>query len=119
MTNERFNELLNGPLSHPLPMFTITRLSLALMAVVEATGAEGEKALEAYCEQRAVQDEPDDLRDEEYDPVEDGPRCDVCGVNLEFNPCICGPAGPKLGGVWTGENGKRERAGRQEESDGL
>ena len=33
MTNERFNELLNGTLSHPLPAFAITRLVLALKNV--------------------------------------------------------------------------------------
>jgi len=56
MTSERFNELLNGPLSHPLPMFTITRLALALSAVVEATGEAGEKALEAHCADREARD---------------------------------------------------------------
>jgi hypothetical protein len=38
MTTERFNELLAGPLHHPLPMFTITRLAIALRAVVAITG---------------------------------------------------------------------------------
>ena len=42
MTDERFNELLNGPLSHPLPMFSITRLAMALRQVVEETGKAGE-----------------------------------------------------------------------------
>jgi len=57
MTNERFNELLKGPLSHPLAPFAITRLALALAAVVAATGAVGEAALEAHCAPRQEQDE--------------------------------------------------------------
>jgi hypothetical protein len=56
MTEERFNELLNGPLSHPLPMFAITRLALALHAVVEATGEAGEAALETHCAERERRD---------------------------------------------------------------
>lgn len=112
MTDERFDELVNGPLSHPLPMFSITRLAMALRAVVEAAGEVGEKALESHCEQRAQQDEPEDLRDydeDDYDPVEDAQRCEQCGMNLETHPCICGPAGPRVNGVWTGDNGKQER----------
>lgn len=57
MTMERFNQLLNGPLHHPLPMFTITRLALALAAVVKATGSLGEDALEAHCRGRQQQDD--------------------------------------------------------------
>lgn len=56
MTDERFSELLNGPLSHPMPMFTITRLALALRAVVEATGYLGEITLVKHCAQREAQD---------------------------------------------------------------
>jgi len=56
MTDERFNELLNGPLSHSMPMFVITRLALALRAVVQATGQAGEQALEAHCAARKEQD---------------------------------------------------------------
>ncbi len=56
MDKKRFNELLHGPLSHPMPMFTITRLALALMAVVEATGEAGERALEAHCHARELRD---------------------------------------------------------------
>lgn len=52
MTGERFNELLNGPLHHPMPMFVITRLALALRSVVDATGSDGEQALENYCRHR-------------------------------------------------------------------
>jgi len=57
MSNERFNELLNGPLSHPLPMFTMTRLALALRAVVDATGEAGERALEEHCAGREESDQ--------------------------------------------------------------
>jgi hypothetical protein len=57
MTDERFNELLNGPLAHPLPHFAITRLALALRVVLEATGEAGERALESYCEERQLLDE--------------------------------------------------------------
>ena len=64
MTDERFNELLNGPLSHPFPMFAITRLPLALRFVIDATGEAGERALEQYCQARAEQDEPEELRQE-------------------------------------------------------
>lgn len=49
MTEDRFNELLNGPLAHPLPMFTIMRLGMCLLSVVQATGEAGEKALEDWC----------------------------------------------------------------------
>jgi hypothetical protein len=63
VTNERFNELLQGPLHHPMPMFVITRLSLALFAVVQATGDAGEKALEEHCAARERQDQ--DPGDEE------------------------------------------------------
>ena len=41
MTDERFNKLLRGPLHHPLPMFSITRLAIALRTVVDATGEAG------------------------------------------------------------------------------
>ena len=59
MTDERFNELLNGPLAHPIIPFRITRLMLALRAVVEATGEDGEKALEDWCAARERQDRAD------------------------------------------------------------
>jgi len=49
MNIDRFNELLNGPLMHPLPFFTITRLARALAIVVERTGPIGEQALEQFC----------------------------------------------------------------------
>lgn len=56
MTEQRFNELLNGPLSHPLPMFAITRLAIALKTVVDATGTAGETALESHCQDREESD---------------------------------------------------------------
>ena len=56
MKDARFQALLNGPLSHPVVPFTITRLILALRAVVEATGAAGEAALEEHCALREAQD---------------------------------------------------------------
>ena len=60
MTDERFNQLLNGPLNHPIPMFTITRLVRALMFVVERVGEEGELALEEFCAQQQQDDESQD-----------------------------------------------------------
>lgn len=60
MTPERFNQLLNGPLQHPLPIFAIMRLQLALLSVLEATGETGDKALERYCAQREAEDKKGD-----------------------------------------------------------
>lgn len=57
MTDERFNELLNAPLNHPMPMFSITRLALALRDVVASTGKVGEEALERHCRERQAQDD--------------------------------------------------------------
>lgn len=76
MTDERFNQLVNGPLSHPMPMFVITRLAMALRAVVEATGHAGEIALEKHCMEREEQDERD------YDLQEEG----MVGEGDEENP---------------------------------
>lgn len=56
MTDERFNELVSGPLHHPLIPFVVTRLTLALRAVVEACGPAGEAALETHCAGRQEQD---------------------------------------------------------------
>ena len=56
MSDERFNELLNGPLFHTLVPLQITRLSLALRAVVDATGAAGARALESHCAARERKD---------------------------------------------------------------
>lgn len=57
MEDARFIELLDGPLRHELPFFTIMRLSTALRVVVEATGKDGEAALEDYCAAREKLDE--------------------------------------------------------------
>ncbi|HLJ82339.1 MAG TPA: hypothetical protein VKT52_12680 [Ktedonobacterales bacterium] len=59
MTPERFNELVNGPLSHSVMPLMITRLALALYALVEQTGEAGERALEEICRQREEQDRRD------------------------------------------------------------
>jgi hypothetical protein len=56
MTDERFNDLINGPLDHPMITFKLTRLILALRTVVEMTGASGDKALEAVCRERELRD---------------------------------------------------------------
>jgi len=70
MTDERFNELLQGPLHHPMVPFAITRLALALRAVVEATGEAGTKALEDHCALReeAMEEEMQDYTHNEEDP---------------------------------------------------
>lgn len=60
MQAERMNELLTGPLWHPLMPLHITRLALALAFVVNATGTAGESALEQYCRDRQEQDERND-----------------------------------------------------------
>lgn len=52
MTNERFNELVNGPLNHPMITFRLTRLAQALLHVVSAGGDQGERALEEFCHAR-------------------------------------------------------------------
>lgn len=59
MTDERFQQLIQGPLSHPLLPFRFTRLLLALRAVVESS-PEAEKAFEAHCAARQKQDETAD-----------------------------------------------------------
>lgn len=51
-----FNKLLNGPLMHPMPMFTIQRLAMALRVVVEAGGEPAAAALRSYCENRDLRD---------------------------------------------------------------
>lgn len=56
MTDRRFEELVNGPLGHPMIPFRLTRLVLALRAVVDATGDAGDRALEEHCASRERQD---------------------------------------------------------------
>lgn len=57
MTDDRFNELLNGPLAHPMFMFRLTRLQMALREVVDSCGAAGIEALERHCRQREESDQ--------------------------------------------------------------
>ena len=64
MTDERFNELVNGPLRHASVVFTISRLALALKACVDAS-PEAEKALEEYC---AFRDRSADVESNAVDP---------------------------------------------------
>jgi len=56
MTDQRYNELLNGPLMHPMPMFTISRLARALGYVVGTCGKEGTDALEEFCKMQEMSD---------------------------------------------------------------
>ena len=56
ITDDEFNELLNGPLMHPMPMFTIQRLALALRMVLEAGGEPAAQALRSYCADRERRD---------------------------------------------------------------
>lgn len=60
MTDQQFIKLLTGPLHHPLIMFQLSRLAIALRAVVEATGEAGERALLEHCQQREEKDHRDD-----------------------------------------------------------
>lgn len=57
MSTDEFNNLLNGPLHHPLAALAITRLALALRAVVDATGDAGAEALRKHCQARQEKDE--------------------------------------------------------------
>ena len=56
VTDQRFNQLVNGPLFHPIVLMMLNRLMIALRVVVEATGAAGDRALEAHCALVASQD---------------------------------------------------------------
>lgn len=57
MTTEEFNGLLQGPLFHPMPMFTMMRLQIALKSVVDATGEAGSAALREHCRVREDKDQ--------------------------------------------------------------
>jgi len=57
MQNDRFNELLEGPLGHPIIMMRLNRLALALHYVVQQCGEAGDKALEEVCEDYRRRDE--------------------------------------------------------------
>lgn len=56
MTQERFGELIQGPLHHPMFPLQITRLVLALWAVIAATGKPGSDAFERHCKERQALD---------------------------------------------------------------
>ncbi len=56
LTDERFNGLLNGALSGPMPMMTLNRLAIALRVVVKDTGKVGEESLLEHCRSRAAKD---------------------------------------------------------------
>ncbi len=76
MTNERFNEILNGPLSHPLLHMAMNRLALALRVVVEETGAAGDAALEKIASEYTDKDgEDQDGEEIESQRVDLGPCC--------------------------------------------
>jgi hypothetical protein len=51
-------------------------------------------------------EEPNDDHDDDWT---EGPRCESCDRDMDVEPCICGPAGPRINGVWTGENGAQLR----------
>jgi hypothetical protein len=59
MSDHEFNQLLSGPLSHPLPMMMLNRLATALRVVVEKTGDAGAKALREHCDTREEKDQRD------------------------------------------------------------
>lgn len=61
MPMERFNQLLNGPLAHPLMPFRISRLGQALAFVVSMTGQAGARALELWCRDREAHDKLKDV----------------------------------------------------------
>lgn len=52
MSLRRFNDLLNGPLYHPLAPMFIMRLAGALQHVIWACGSAGAAALEEYAKMR-------------------------------------------------------------------
>lgn len=79
MTDARFEELINGPLSHPMIPFRLTRLILALRTVVETTGDAGERALEEYCAAREDEDREDVDENRELRIA----KCCACGQSNE------------------------------------
>ena len=56
MTDERFNELVNGPLMHPIMQLFMLRLANALRSVVERCGGAGDDALEDHCKEVEAMD---------------------------------------------------------------
>lgn len=63
MDTEELNELLDGPLNHPLLAHRINRLALALLHVVIVTGEQGAEALRDFCVEMEAKDQG--LTDEE------------------------------------------------------
>jgi hypothetical protein len=59
MTTARFNEILNGALSHPMISLHVSRLALALHFVVNATGDAGDAALEQIAREFHASDDVD------------------------------------------------------------
>jgi len=78
LTVEQFNELVNGPLGHPLGVFRVTRLAHALLAVLTATGAAGARAFRAHCAAR----EEADRRVDEMERA-DVPTTPAAGATLQ------------------------------------
>jgi hypothetical protein len=56
MNPQRFDQLLDGPLSHPVLLYTVNRLRRCLYFVVEATGLEGAAAMERFCAEQTQLD---------------------------------------------------------------
>lgn len=69
MTDDRFTELLNGPLNHPRTAFFMLRLANALRSVVQRCGEAGDAALEAHCKEL---NELYHMRDEPFTDEEAG-----------------------------------------------
>lgn len=86
MSDEEFQRLVNGPLSHPMIPFRISRLVLALADVVSATGDAGAEALRRHCMGRARQD----LSKGGY--PDDWPMCPVCFEPAMDGHITCGKA---------------------------
>jgi len=60
MENGRLNELVNGPLAHPLITMRINRLVVALHTVVQECGEQADKALEEVCADYQRRDEAEE-----------------------------------------------------------
>lgn len=54
--HQRFEDLVNGPLNHPMYPFQMMRLIMALRHVVAVTGPAGKEALEEFCASKAKRD---------------------------------------------------------------
>jgi hypothetical protein len=62
MTDDRFNEILNGPLAHPMFMMQFNRVVNALRTVVEETGPAGAAALEQVAAMYIKRDNADGFK---------------------------------------------------------